>query len=484
MVDAVSTAAASPTASPPRRRWLTRRRVVAAALLFVLLTPVGIRWYKLWRMPDVPAPFDVEAFAEFPYPEDENAFFHFRLAAAQHQNSRRDFFGLDRFFERGESVTWSDLTDDIQTWVDQEQFALGLFREGGRSPAARSMLPGTTAVNNQYATLLRSIHDLHKLATFDALRLMDAGKTQEAAEVLHDAFRASRLLGQRGPRLERGVAKSCHAILMPGWHQWTRHPNVTAEELESALSRLRNDWKLTPPYSEGLKFDYLDNIDELTRSSDSLKFSFDRSFGKFVEGHRQAWFKNVIPHLDKAVPAWRAPILWTMGEPELTRRAYHLWLSHELPSCDLPNAQLPSTISGRQQLFSQPERTAGLTPGELQQRLDTSQFSEMMPPLKGGLFAQWEEAARQTLLEIEFEWQIRWRRSKVSSQADAERLLSDFAWPIDPCSPDGKPIQHRITAAGLVIWSLGPNGTDQGGNFEDVGFPEDSIVLIPWPDEP
>lgn len=464
---------------PWYRRCIPSWRTVAVAVLILLATPFAIRWYRLWRMPDVPLPFDVEAFSELPLSED-NAFTHFQKAVFQHRGFNFQPGVYERLFDSSVPVAWSDVPEDVQTWVMNEQPALSLFRRAGRCPTA-AFIP---ADRYTYTTLLpmqQTLRDFFRLTYLDVLRLLDEGNTREAAEVLHDSFRASRHLGRRGCMIERLIGAACHNLLVPRWQEWSRHPHVAAEDLEAALDRLREDWQLTPPPSDNLKVECLMIIDGTRPPMTYLRDEFNDAIDKLSKKYRGTSAKSTISRINATIPNWQFPILWVIGEPELTSRAARLWLTHELKTCDLPSAEQPSRVAGHFQLCDPPDLTAELTATRLNQRLEMS-LLKLVEPATGQCFeAIRREAGRQTLLEIELLLQIRYRRNHVASQEGVEPWLADFPWPVDPCSPAGALIQYRATEEGLKIWSVGSDGLDQGGQHDNSPIPPDIVVTIPWP---
>ena|GEM_PF-4684199 len=459
---------------PWYRRCLPSWRTVAIAMLLLLATPFAIRGYCLWRIPDVPVPFDVEAFCELPSIED-NAYTDFARAANLLTPLTLDSETSNRWPDR---LVWSELPAALRTAVIAQRPALDAYREGA-ARASSSLVPPQKYTISISLPVVRSARELQRLAYLDALRLMDVGNHREAAEVLHSAVRASRHLGRRGCMLERLVGSACHANVMPGWHQWSRDPNVTADDIETALVRLRADWKLTPPPSDSYKAEYFFIVNE---SKWPMRLLWDE-INDMIDGWttKKLGF-SAYPTLAKVntrVPGWQIPILWIMGEPERTARAGRLFLSHELKYCDLPFTEQPVQLPNAHRLHQGTELVAGLTATELNQRLDGTFFGTFN--LQGPfLQAMRAEAARQTLLETELEWQIRLRRANAITRADAEALLAEFPWPVDPCCKAGKPIQYRVTEDGLVIGSLGRDGIDQRGDPSST-LRDDEVIVIPWP---
>ncbi len=467
---------------PGYRRWIPGWRMIGAIVLLIVALPLGVRWSRLWWLPAVPEPFDVEAFCESPM-RGENAYDLFRKAVFQHVRipNEAEFFELQG--QRGASITWNETPESIRKWVDSEQAVMDLFRQGGRCADASFLSPRHYTITTMLP-VQQEMRDLFRLAYFDVLRRLDEGNTREAAEVLHDSFRVSRHLGRRGCAIERLIGVACHAHLMPMWQQWSRHPQVTAEELEAALARLREDWQGTSPLSDQLKVDYLTIMNEtkmpMAMFRDELSDSVERTAIKRLGLSAGA----LLGPLDRSVPYWQVPVLWTIGEPELSIRAVRLFTTHELKTCDLPLDQQMAQSSDAITTPELRERTAGLTADQIDQRVRSTFVIDLFGPMHSIRRAIRNEAARQVLLEAELRLQIDFRRERVASRSDAERLASRFEWPVDPCSAEGQPIRFRFAEEGLVIWSLSWDSVDQGGVVSaGVNRDQDLVVVIPWPGE-
>lgn len=462
------------------RRCVPGWRTITVAAFLILATPLGIRWYRLWWMPDVPVPFDVEAFDELPVIE-ENAFTYFRKALYQHRRMPHDQEFWERFDQQQGYVTWDELPEPMQQWVVAEQPALELFRHGGRCSMGVFISPRSYSINTP-TSVQQELRDLCRLALFDVVRLLDEEKTREAAEVMHDSFRAHRHLGRRGCLLERLIGIGCHGFLAPVWHQWSRHPHVTAEELEAALDRVREDWKLTPPPSDNFLVEYLMIVNETKPPLTALRAAFDSEIDRLAVRRLGLSAQQMIAKLNALVPGWQTLILWTIGEPEMSARAARLYLTHELKTCDLPYQQQPPRTPGPFELCRTPDQTAGLTAEELSQRIQGSFFLDLSAAWGQILRAIRNEAGRQVLLETELILQTHIRRERVQSRNELEGLLANFSWPADPCSASGHSLQHRAEDDGLVMWSVGWDGVDQGGVTDTaVNRGQDSVVVIPWP---
>ena len=482
MTEANTTPPADPDPVRWYRLWVPGWRVITAVTLLMLALPLGIRWSRLWWMPNLPEPFDVEAFSELPVMND-NAYVYFRKALFQHVRIPMDREFCDLQERLNGNVSWDQTPESIRAWVMSNQEALGLFRQGGRCADANFLPPEDYTIN----TLLgvqQDLRDMFWVANLDAFRLLDEGNPREAAELLHDSFRASRHLGRRGCLIERFIGIACHAHILPAWRAWCRHPQVTAEDLEAALVRMREDWKLTPPVSDPLKVEYLMVLNETKMPMTNLRSEFNDFIEDTAVKRLGMSVQGVLGPLKRSVPYWQVPVLWTIGEPELSARAVRLYTTHELKTCDLPFEEQPERIDGPFSLCRDSEGTGGLTAEAICDRIQATFAAQLLGGLGQVCRAVRNEASRQALLETELQFQIHYRRNPATSRADAERLAAAFDWPIDASSVEGKPLQFRFEEAGLVIWSVGRDRIDQGGVVDpDINQAHDEVVVIPWPGE-
>lgn len=469
---------------PWYRRWVPGWRTMTVLAALVLATPVSVRWYRLWWMPNVPVPFDEEAFNEPPsvgMGHEQHAFTHFQRAQMLIKPLPNATAFWERFSAPVEPSVWEDFPEEARQWVIDGQPVIEHFRRGGQCDVAQFLLPRqyNFMVTLPYAQGMR---DLQRLSNLDVIRLLHAGETQEVAGQLHDAYRAHRFLGQRGCSIERLIGIACHAVQLRGWQMWCRHPNVTAEDLEAALARLRHDWQMTPPPSDNFKVEYFSIVNELNYPMTIVLDEFDQSIDRWAIEHVGMSTAPITNSLTANAKGWQIPILWVGGEPERSQRGARLWLTHMLKTCDLPRAQQPASHTDWLGLPETPEPTAGLTAAQLDNRLRSTLLQAVLPASEQVLRAIWGEAGRQTMLELELELQILIRRQGIDSRETLETALENYHWPVDPAAADGTPIRHRFTDEGLKLWSLAWDGMDQDGATENQGGRGiDSVTVIPWP---
>lgn len=461
---------------PWYRRWVPSWRTVAIGLLVLCAVPFCIRWYRLSLLPDVSLPFDVEAFSPADLPAEENAFYYFKqLSPAVEPTSP---WYQDFRYDPDRPIAWPDVPANVQTWVQQSQRAIELVRAGGRCAEGYSVPIQQYSYSN-FAFMPTELRSVYRSIPFDVLRRLDEGDTQGTIEELQDAFRASRHLGRRGSLIERLVGSALSGVLYSPWRHWSRDPRVTAEELEAALARRKADWELTPQPSDWLKVEVMMLIQEAR----SPRGAFHDAVDENLDG---LWRKHLgVPvspfsTVSTTFPGWQTPLLWVLAEPELSARAAKLWLTHQLKYCDLPPHQRPHLLPGPNGLYQSSERLAGQDVATINRRIQQTYFAEFFSSLAHNMGWQQLEVAHETLLEIELQWQIRFRRGAFSLPIDSS---AEFDWPADPCGNPGDRILYRAEKDRLVIWSRGHNGKDDDGKAEQRPLEDDIVITIPWPTE-
>lgn len=469
---------------PWYRRCVPSRRTVAIALLVLIALPFCIRWYRLSLLPDVPLPFDLDEFSTADLPAEENAFHFFGQIRAPALPANDGYFKFqEQYIESartGSRITWVEVPGDVQSSLKQAQTSIELFRAGGRC-ADSFYIPTQSYTSSTLLPVIQQLRPVQWMVALDVLRRLGEDDTHGAIEELHDAYRATRHCGRRGCLIERLVGSAMLKNSLPAWHQWSRHPDVTAEELQTALDRLRSDWAMTPVASDHHKVEVVMLLNEARLPVNMYRASLDELAANLLTKplNGQANAKSLISFVSAKVPGWQRPVLWLIAEPEVSCRAGKLKLTQELRYCDLPAGEQPARLSGKAGVFDSPDLTAGLTAEELNRRISRTLIDDFYP-VQNFENVQRCEAAGQLLLETELRLQIAFRQTRNLNSETAETWLTQFDWPIDPCDAQRRPIHYRIEEAGLVIWSVGTNRADDDGKFDP--HPNDDIVVtIPWP---
>jgi len=163
------------------------------------------------------------------------------------------------------------------------------------------------------------------------------------------------------------------------------------------------------------------------------------------------------------------------NEPEVTRRILQHFYTNWLRFIDKPRHARPAQ-SGMTRLF---QKAAPASPGspelpelEIESCIQRSPIAGLlMPALSQFDDAIGREQARQAALEIVLATQI-YRREKGEFPEQAEDLLDGILdeLPADPFGKAGEAMRYRRDREGFTVWSIGPNETDDGGDFTQESF--------------
>lgn len=89
--------------------------------------------------------------------------------------------------------------------------------------------------------------------------------------------------------------------------------------------------------------------------------------------------------------------------------------------------------------------------------------------------AQARQSIARTAIAIE-----RYRRSHGQTPKTLDELVPEFLdqLPVDPF--DGAPLRYHSDAAGYKVYSIGPDGIDQGGKAVETGMELDIVFEVPF----
>ena len=446
-------------------------------LAFVMVLPFGVRAWFLWQVPDVGEPFEVREFYPDDLPAEQNAFTHYQAANQKFHDVRVEWAKAGRtrtlkdltfahVFAEGLPV----LTETELEWLTDQRGTLDEWRLGADLPQAQAFTLAETGLG----TLLPVHNDartLIPLAKIEALRCEASGDVQAAWGWHRATCRFCRHLNSHGGIVQRTIGTHAHAMATEGIAAWAGHPLVTAEQLREALSHVRTEYAMNPPLSETLKVDHLFYLRGF--SSNSWTKSDQGVF-------------NNRPKWEESVAVLRRPALWVVGEPELYLRLSRQVLLNQLNEIDKPLAQRRSVVGKTQFLFD-PDPAVGLKPRQLgPAAIESAHHVSVLRHLIGTFIsvkrlddAVWNERARQAALEVTLAAQM-FRRDKGEFPESLDQLVPEDleAVPLDPCDLNGGQLRYRRDDPNkAVVWSLGRDGNDDGGEVAmqngvsaDVGF--------------
>jgi len=455
--------------------WALNPKVaIPLLILLVLLTaPFVYRSSQLAGLPDIGDPFDVEAFGTVEISDEENAFVEYIdatpllvLTAIEPHTA----------LEKVQAAGWSAADEDIRTLLDDNRAAMILWREGTQKPDALYHQPHTI----RFDTLIpvtQGLRNFARLASLEGLRLEAEGNLTEAWEWYRAVFRCSRHSGKRGTIIERLVGVAMHAIAVEAIEKWSRDPRVSAAQLRETLEAIRADYEMTAPTSTMFKVDYL-------ILQNSLQGLTAKEFIELQGGSRG------VPEELLSVQ------LFLKNEPEVARRVIRYAFTNILEHIDKPRHARPPQTSMMKLFQTAPSTSSDkttLSTEEIEAWIRRSLGARTLyPSLATADDAAGREEALQAALEIALAVQI-YHREQGEFPEKLENLLNGILdeLPADPYGKAGEMMRYRRDPTGFTVWSVGPNGTDDGGFVDgsgwdpksaDIGFEVETVAAEPGDD--
>ena len=202
-------------------------------------------------LPDVPEPFDAEAFAHASVPDDQNAFDLYRQASERLEPLGAE---LADNYAGAMKKGWRELPDAYREWLERNRELLAIYRAGSERPDALYVQPGELMWDTQLPVTC-SLGDLSRLAELEALRL-EAQEDCSAAWTWYRAILMSgRHSGRHGGLVERMVGCTIYGRAAWPIARWASLSGVDAAMLRAALAEVRDVYAMTPCTSETLKAD-------------------------------------------------------------------------------------------------------------------------------------------------------------------------------------------------------------------------------------
>ncbi len=443
---------------------------------FLLALPFGIRAVMLAGIPEMAEPFDVDEFVKWDVPAEEDAFTHYRQAADLQARMVADFKSQGAeivegpadfavVLEKGWSAADEPMKRGVLIWLEQNRESLTVWRRGTEKPQGRNLSPADVAID----TLLNVIQEQRmfvRLAMLEEARLISAGELEEARQWARAAYRSGGHVSHRGCLIQGLVGVAIHAPSCVGLARWAEQPGVTSEQLQQALAEIKSDYGLYESRSNIMKAEYLAMRNTFTSAK---------------------WAQMIAP-MDPGQAGASVPMkmgYWVIGEPELTMRVFRQMLANQIQEIDKPLSTRRKTVGAGAAMLFDPDPTVPLLPGQLNpEGIDRGIKRSILirllaPSLKSYDNAMLRQEAKQAAIEVLLAAQA-YRRDHGEFPEDLSQLVPNYlaAVPLDPCDPAGGPLRYRRDeAVKAVVWSVGYDRTDGGGDVEsansqpaDVGF--------------
>ncbi|MBC7821910.1 MAG: hypothetical protein IAG10_33910 [Planctomycetaceae bacterium] len=421
---------------------------VAIPLLLILSlisAPLVYRAIRLSRVPPADEPFDTKSVLEFVVPDADNAFVEYRAASVlrvEYAGTPGDPQRSQDEFEKAQSDGWVYATEPVLKWLDANRPFMELWRKGTTKPDAQYCRASELRADTSLLSV-QETREFSRLVRLEASRLLAEGQPEEAWDWLRTSFRMSRQLGRHGPWIERLVGAATHSLTAEGMVKWANDPQVTAELLRRTMRELPDEQKRTPPLSACLQTEYLSVM--------------------------ATWKSMAIGPADPTLNR-------LTGESELNERIFRHVFANWLGQADLPRNQRTKTLPGLFVFEPSPENVkAQPSASELSGYIHESVMAAMLVSSGQGIFTATDrEAARDTVLLTVLALEL-FSREHGHYPEKLDELVPDFlpAVPDDNHAPPKTALRYQRDANGALIYSVGDNGTDDGGLFkeaEDIGY--------------
>lgn len=431
--------------------WLHPKVALPLVMLAVLLTaPFLFRAYRVASVPDIGDPFDVDAFGTVDIAPVDNAMTQYELATKllrKRGYSRNDDLEIE---EKARIEGWTFASEAVTKWLDDNQPALAEWRKGTELSQAVVIQPKDFRFTSTLNVVQES-REFARLAKLQAERCAHGGDLEAAWGWLLAVVRASRHVEQSGCLIQRLVGISMLHSAADGMNRWAAHPAVTPDLLRKALVEFHEADRLTPPNSVALKTEYLvlrNTLREATSLRELLEITTDGPL------------------------SLQAPALFVMGEPELSLKVFQHVFANQLSEIDKPKGSRAPTAAGLFNFYDLPPGITKCLPArELDKIVNSAVLARLtLPAYQQADIAMQREAARRAAVSLLLACQLHYRLHG-DWPAKIEDLVPDILakLPTDPLGKSGELMRLKRDGDDLVIYSVGPNGVDDGGNIGDSG---------------
>jgi hypothetical protein len=459
----------------PRR---SKRAIVLSVLIKVtigllVLTPialVGYRSYELFSTPDVGESFDVEAFVSYTLPDKRNAFTYYRQATEFLVSPNAVALSeLELFPQNGDTLIraehdWNLASLAVRHWLEVNRSALDKWRKGATCAECLPFPLADVTGPDPLAFNWRAIHECARLESLEASRLTAERRLAEAWTCYRDLLRTSRHLAMRAPINAAWAASWINEVGTDGGIHWSSQRGVRPPELKQAIRDVLAIETMPAPASDRIKVEYL--------------------------ALRQ--FSETGTAYGETLPQW---VHWT-GYPAQMGRTARLVVANLLTQADRPRYRRTSVHPGKLELFeldpTMPPDPKLRPPEEIERSAVTSArmigevLNGIAPKLSPEIHlmspdfhlvllrvaCKMEDGfqTRQGALLLALGLQLHYREHGEFPATLNELVVNGYlkSVPVDPYGK-GEPFRYRREADlknGAVVWSIGSDGVDGGGDPE------------------
>ena len=348
---------------------LTRFRFVALVVVSLLALLAGI---SVWRMrsanelPDIGDPFDITlALRPIAIPDRDNAFAAYAKGRIDSRVAPPELWDAT-WNCRIDALSWSKAKPEVRAFQQSNLATLQIWRDGSERADAVYRQPSELAfVTRPLLLLTESV--LHSgMAALEGSRLEEQAAMAEAWVWYRAMLRSSRLVGRHGTFYERRYGAQMHELAARCILRWAADPRVDAAMLRRALDDATAADRLTPPFSEVLKLEYLMALRD-------LKELIAIPHGIPLPGGPGGLLSRVAPSvITSELQRFR---FRASNDPEKSRRALRLVFANWLAQVDRPAADRARSATHAGLLIYEDDRAAPpaariVTPDVLSEAVD------------------------------------------------------------------------------------------------------------------
>jgi hypothetical protein len=315
------------------------------------------RGWEIWGLPDVERVADVAAFGTVDLPAEKNAYIRYQQAARVITAYPR--LGGERLDFKTE---WSQAHPKVRAWVDSNDEALDLWRQGTELPDALYHQPK----NVRFDTVLPVVDRLRQLIWMAGLRgssLEENGEMADAWPWYRAMLRCSRHVGMHGGIVERLVGWVSHRDTCQRINHWAADPRTDALLLRRALDEAIAIEAMTVPNSATLKADYMMIMAEIEHPDRVDRLVL---MAKPPSSPGKGWMSVVGNRLVHETARLRMAV---RIDPKRSRRVTRLLFANWLAQCDRPPHLRPRVARLSPLIFepdaATPPTARALSPQEL-----------------------------------------------------------------------------------------------------------------------
>ncbi len=440
----------------PKSFW--RRKLTAgnALLLFyalILIGPPLYSCYRIYQIPYIDHPFDIEAFGTVKITPAENAFFEYQQATSKmvKPKSLEGEGGNINSFHEALAKDWNELPQGVKDWLKDNDEALQIWKQGTTKPDFLYYQP-----KDQMFIMDLSVTDkmrkMTRLVILKCKNLRSEGRVEEEWEWCLALYKCSRQIGKHGGDIERLQGMAMYANAVEAIVPWANDPQVNGMQLKNASTQLALVYRETALPSIRLKVGYMRFL--------NVSNGRDPEIDIF-----EGWAAKLSYFLLVAEPE---------GSQRLMKHAMVNWLSQS----DLPRYQR-TPLETEYFLFKPVKEdilhSESITNSELEKFAHKTfiLFTIINPCMNYLLDSCDRERTRQAILITILAVQ-QYKRDHGHFPPDSAALIKGKYLkeiPLDGLQSFKAEIQYRHTPKQTVVYSLGDDGIDNDGNVDGNYYP-------------